>query len=372
MEEYLERLNNKFSEERLKTLFDKYAMISQDTLVEILADALDIDPIKPKPFKTYYKKHNITYIQETIKYKSDSPGLNVPPRIIEYYIDNIMPLSKKEYSDYDIARKFIIDTDGAQYDDHYRINKYQELIDSQSVDLLKLLMKESDSTKALVYYTGKQTSDIIDIIPTLTYVRHYDAVINQTSELTNKLFEVRKKMLEEKLKTKRRGAYTTDAFWTWVFPHVREPTYEMCERAVLDDVAQIQYVPEKYKTEALYIYVGHNGYSFQVIKYIPISALTQKICENIAANTNFVYDEKDLGFESKLKLIPEKFKNAGVYYYLMKNIVSGWQFDKDTFIKCFEKIPNEYKKKVMMTLIDKTKIKEYLSEDIITKLIPTQ
>jgi len=85
MEEYLKRLDNKYSEDKLQTLFDKYDMISQDTLVNILADALDLDPVQ------YYKGYHVIGIKVNIQHRSDRPGLDVPTDIIKHYIDNVMP-----------------------------------------------------------------------------------------------------------------------------------------------------------------------------------------------------------------------------------------------------------------------------------------
>ena len=44
-------------------------------------------------------------------------------------------------------------------------------------------------------------------------------------------------------------------------------------------------------------------------------------------------------------------------------------FIKDIFMKSFDKIPTEYKKKVMKVLVDKTEIKKFLTEDVISKIM---
>ena len=93
----------------------------------------------------------------------------------------------------------------------------------------------------------------------------------------------------------------------------------------MDDISQIRFVPEKYKTEELYTYVGYNGVEFQVVKYIPMDKMTQKICINIAANTRFTYfgfdKREDRGLKKKLEIIPKQYQNADVYYYLIEIVL---------------------------------------------------
>jgi hypothetical protein len=157
-----------------------------------------------------------------------------------------------------------------------------------------------------------------------------------------------------------------NCFWGRVFRGVRDPTYEMCERAVLHNTSLIKYVPDNHQTEHLYACVGCYCYSYKDIKYIPIDKMTQKISIYIALNTRLGYDEEV--FETKLKLIPDKFKISAVYYYLIKNMVVS-HLPQDIIIKCFEKIPVKCKKKVMTLLLNNTQIIKYINNDMIDKIM---
>jgi len=337
MEDYLQRLGNKLSKHKLRGIFNKYhTIIENDLLLNIIKDVIDaLDDFNDDEHEVY-KGHDITYIKKKVKDKSDHQGLDLTTRVIVHYVDIIMPLNTNcfncDKTDDDIINTFVINTDGAQIDNNHSISDYQKLIDTQSKTVLINILKESSSTKALNYYIGDQTSDVIDVIQTLTYIRDYHAVINQTPELTDKLFNLANKYSDHK---------------EWIFHKIRNITSsDMCKLLVMKDVDNIRWVPRHLRTQEMYCMVAHCGCEIVVKRCLCVEDLNLEICRNIAGNTHWGFDEWDCAFNDKLGFIPNKYQNIGVYYNLIKNIKGWHRAPQNNFLLYFEKIPKEYRKKI--------------------------
>lgn len=243
--------------------------------------------------------YNINFIKKIIFTECK---LKVPDYLIERYIKLF---EKKAYwEEYDIAKKFIPDTEFYNQG-NYDVITIQDLINTQSKNLLKKLLK--DSGWYLLFYTGEQTEDIFEILkkskrPSIEFV------IDQTEEFCLKML---------KLQNCKKNVGL-------VFNGIKNQTKDICNYALrYSEPFLIWYIDDKSCiTEKTYTTLAykHGLWCFDFLP--PTYIKTKNFYINICASNRTNYRYNDI-----CEIVPKEFQDLN--------------FFKDIFKHRFEYIYNE-------------------------------
>ena len=234
-------------------------------------------------------KYDLTYIK---RYVLSECGLTISNDVIQHYIDN--------YAKYDSSNTNLLIAKSLVLPSYLRYHDYpkkvQELIDTQSTSLLKDLLNVWTSGWLLIYYTGEQTDDIINLIK--KYSEPYYIDINYIKTHTEELCI--KFLREDPL----------------VFRNIKIPhTPKMCSLAIRNGL-NIMLIPPELLSENLCVSAVIQNH--QAFKYIPMKYQTVDVWLN--------YLLSDVSqFKENIEKLPTEYASQKFYrvlfrYYTEKNV----------------------------------------------------